>query len=156
MKDILRNYKMNGIKTVFLISIFLLNSCHKYNKGHNIKNTKHESSTVIIPKIFYGEFSAVTNTEETTTGTASISYNFAITKSGAILSTESYHEPIRCNGKYEVKLNVDILELFYAGTEQNCKSDHPTFKIKKSDQNLFVQGLGGEATFNEWIELKQK
>lgn len=146
---------MNTIKTIFLITIFLLNSCQKFNNGNNTTSTKHISANVKIPEIYYGQFSAEVATEETTTGTASISYNFSITKKGVILSTNTYHEPIRCNGRYDVKLKNHILELFYDDTEQNCKGDDANFRIKKVGPKLFIQGLGGEGTFNEWIEMKK-
>lgn len=94
-------------------------------------------------------------TEATTTGMASISYYFTINEKGAHLETNTYHEPIRCNGKYRGKMNNNILELFYNGTEQNCGTDYSNFNIKNEGSKFYIQGLGGEGTFNVWLELKK-
>lgn len=104
---------------------------------------------------FDGNYSVHVETEATTTGMASISYSFKIEGNEAVLETNTYHEPIRCNGKYLIKINNNILELFYNDEEENCKSDSPVFYIKKEGDNFFIKGVGGEATFYEWILLKK-
>ncbi|WP_316735690.1 hypothetical protein [Pedobacter aquatilis] len=102
---------------------------------------------------FDGNFSIRIETEETTTGTASITYIFEIKKDYATLTTTTYHEPIRCNGSYKTLENDNILTLKYNGKEANCKST--TFTIKKQDNNYFIKGAGGEATYNTWLKLNK-
>ncbi|WP_312076142.1 hypothetical protein [Chryseobacterium sp.] len=104
---------------------------------------------------FNGNYSVYVETEATTTGMASISYSFKIEGNEAVLETNTYHEPIRCNGKYFIKNHNNILELFYNDEEENCKSDSPAFYIKKEGDGFYIKGLGGEATFYEWILLKK-
>lgn len=120
------------------------------NKFSNINQS--ENSNTINSK-FIGHFSVTQTTEETTTGTAFIKYSFSIKKDKAILVTETYQEPIICNGDYKTLEKNDILELYYSGNEKNCKSAIPNFKIKKENNTYFIKGVGGEATFNEWIQL---
>ena len=151
-----KNYKMYARKNIILICAFLLVSCQNYSNTDHNKTIENQLGKINIPDIYFGKFSAGVNTEATTTGKASLTYNFVVTKSVVMLSTNSYHEPIRCNGNYNGKLNNHILELYYDGIQQNCKSDDPNFKIKKVGQKFFVQGLGGEGTFNEWVELQKK
>lgn len=121
-------------------------------KNDTIKNTTSENIKLLDSK-FQGEFSATVETEETTSGTASITYHFNIKKDVAVLTTTTYHEPIRCNGNYKTIESNDILELYYAGGEENCKSKTAAFEIKKENNKYFIKGLGGEGTINEWIEL---
>lgn len=102
---------------------------------------------------FDGSYTVRVETEETTTGTASISYVFEIKQQLAILTTTTYHEPIRCNGNYKAVERGNILTLMYNGKEANCK---PTmFTIKKEGANYFIKGTGGEGTYNTWVKLKK-
>ncbi|VFA43394.1 hypothetical protein [Chryseobacterium indologenes] len=140
---------------VLIASVYLfLFSCktHEENKKYKIKESATENIKSLDAK-FQGEFSSTVETEETTSGTASITYHFNIKNDIAVLTTKTYHEPIRCNGNYKAVENNGILELFYAGDEESCQSKKSKFKIKLENKKYYLQGLGGEATFNEWIEL---
>ncbi|MCT2408061.1 hypothetical protein NZD88_10970 [Chryseobacterium antibioticum] len=138
-----------------MLYLFLI-SCktHDENKKHPTEKPTTENVKLSESK-FLGEFSAAVETEETTSGTANITYHFVIKNDVAILTTSTYHEPVRCNGNYKAIVNDDMLELYYSGNEENCKSQNASFKIKKENNSYFVQGLGGETTFNEWIELSK-
>lgn len=74
-------------------------------------------------------------TEATFAGMASISYSFKIRGNEAILETNTYHEPIRCNGKYLVRENNNMFELSYNDKEDNCTSSG-VFYIKKKERNI--------------------
>lgn len=147
-------------KVIFFISIsfviFSCTSCKNISKkeANTIENKIDNSS--VIPSRYYGNFHAGVETEATTTGMASISYYFTINKNGVYLETNTYHEPIRCNGKYNGKIKKNVLELFYVGTEQNCANSYSNFKIKNEGAKFYVQGLGGEGTINEWVEIEKK
>jgi len=121
----------------------------------NLPNIHTSENLQTVNSNFSGDFSVTQETEETTTGTAYITYNFSIKKDKAVLATETYHEPIICNGDYKIIENNNILELYYSGDDKNCQSTTPNFKIKKEKNTYFIQGVGGEATFNEWIQLKK-
>ncbi|MCS3869686.1 hypothetical protein J3D55_002602 [Chryseobacterium ginsenosidimutans] len=123
---------------------------YKYHKANLAVNENNK------PDTFKGNYSVYIETEATTTGMASISYSFKIQGNEAILETNTYHEPIRCNGKYLIKSNNNILELYYNDEEIDCKADSPAFYIKKEGGKYFIKGIGGEATFNEWILLERK
>lgn len=146
--------KINLFINVFFI-VFTFFSCKNIStkEANTIENKIEKSSE--IPSKYYGNFYAGVETEATTTGMASISYYFTISKKEVYLETNTYHEPIRCNGKYRGKMNNNILELFYIGTEQNCGNDYSNFKIKNEGEKFYIQGLGGEGTFNVWLELKK-
>lgn len=139
-----------------LIVTLLLSSCkNTQNKNAELIAEKIEN-TVEIPSQYYGDFYAGVQTEATTTGMASVSYYFTIDRKGAVLKTNTYHEPIRCNGNYKGKMNNDILELYYIGSEKYCADEFPNFKMKKESDKFFIQGLGSERTFNEWVEIEKK
>lgn len=152
---LLKNYKKSALRNMLFICVFFMISCKNGSSAGNYTQAKTKTVSIRIPEIYYGNFTANVETEATTTGMASISYHFFITKTGAKLRTTTLHEPIQCEGSYKGHFKNDILNLFYDGMEKNCKTEEPNFKIKKVDQKFFIQGLGGEATFNEWVELKK-
>lgn len=142
---------------LFLICGLLLFAC-KNNNNSNIKDEKQTQRSEIneISKDYFGNYSIYTETEATTTGMASITYDFTINKNGAKLETNTYHEPIRCNGKYKIIDKADYIELYYDGEESNCKSEYPDFEIKKDKENFFIKGVGNEATASEWVQMNKK
>lgn len=109
-----------------------------------------------IESNFNGRYTVYVETEQKTTGMASISYDFTINNGRATLVTNTYHEPIRCNGDYRLVEKDNLLTLFYDGNEDNCKSSEPAFTMKKKGKNYFIKGLGGEGTYNTWIKLKRE
>ncbi|MFP3733068.1 hypothetical protein SB690_20120, partial [Bacillus sp. SIMBA_006] len=83
-----------------VFSICLIISCKK----NSIENNKiFALNQENISSKYNGNFEVSTETEVTTTGMASITYYFTINKNSAYLKTNTYHEPIRCNGKYLTK-----------------------------------------------------
>lgn len=38
----------------------------------------------------------------------------------------------------------------------SCKKSKPNYLIKKEGQEYFIKGVGGEATYNEWVKMKKK
>jgi hypothetical protein len=145
-RNIIMNKDSKVKKWVLVMLYLFLISCktHDENKKHFTKLT--ENVKLSEPK-FQGEFSAAVETEETTSGMANITYHFVIKNDVAVLTTSTYHEPIRCNGDYKAIANNDMLELYYSGNEENCKSQNANFKIKNENNTYFVQGLGGEANY---------
>ncbi|MEY8758752.1 hypothetical protein [Chryseobacterium tongliaoense] len=151
-------HNKNIKKWIFVVLYLFLVSCktHDEKKNYSIKQSASENAKLLDSK-FQGEFSSTVETEETTSGTASITYHFNIKNNVAVLTTTTYHEPIRCNGNYMVveNNNNNFLELYYSGSEKSCKSKNPNFTIKNDNNTYFIKGLGGEATFNEWIKLSK-
>ncbi|MEC3875465.1 hypothetical protein [Chryseobacterium salviniae] len=126
----------------------------KHNKyfldknGHFIKiNNKNPSKN----SSFNGTFSVYVETEQTSTGKASITYNFSIKDSIANLNTNTYHEPINCNGKYRTKEKENILELYYNNGDDFCKQKLPNFIIKYEKGKYLIKGVGNEATNKDWL-----
>lgn len=134
---------------------FKINKNGFFEKLEDKKKTKSLDDSKIDIK-YHGTFSATVETESTTSGMASISYNFSISDDYVILDEVSYHEPISCSGKYKAIEKNNILELFYNESDKKCKTDQSNFKIKKEENKFYVKGLGGEGTFNEWIKLEKK
>lgn len=144
--------KVNILLVICLIFIFSYKNHYTTQKEKKILQTSVYKET---PSKYLGEFSVSTETEATTTGMASISYYFTIKKNEAILETNTYHEPIRCNGRYKIVDKDSLIELHYSGDESNCSSDYPNFEIKNKGKQYFIKGVGNEAGSIEWVELKK-
>lgn len=137
------------------VFIFLFCSC-KAELKKEIIDEQH--SKVISNDLlkYLGNFTVTIETEATASGMASITYNFSISDSIVILDKTSYHEPLNCLGNYKAIEEDKILKLYYNGDEEYCKTKEPNFKLKKEGNKFLMSGLGGEATFNEWIEIIKK
>lgn len=144
--------KKQELKYWIFLLLFLI-SFKTHDKNKTISN-RLENVQIVNTK-FLGTFSTTTQTEETTNGTAYITYSFVIENDKATLDTNSFHEPITCNGDYKGYYKNNVLELYYDGKENNCKSKKPNFIIKKIGRNYLIKGIGGEATINEWIKLRK-
>lgn len=125
------------------------------NDSEHEQNTQQEVTHPIAEK-YIGTFSVGVETEATTTGMASIEYTFTITNEFVQLETNTYHEPIRCNGTYKALEKENILELYYTGDEEFCDTENPMFFLKEKKGKLYAQGLGGEGTYHDWIKLERK
>ncbi|NRS89882.1 hypothetical protein HNQ02_002816 [Flavobacterium sp. 7E] len=113
--------------------------------------------TNFISKEFQGEYSVFVETEFTTNGMANINYNFTVLKDKVLLQTKTYHEPISCNGEYKAIESDTVLDLYYVENKESfCKKINSSFSIKKEDEKYFIKGVGGEGTFNDWIEITKK
>lgn len=123
----------------------------KYYKANLSLSNNNKSSNL---SGIDGNYNIHVETEATSTGMASISYSFKIKGDEAILETNTYHEPIRCNGKYLVRENNNMFELSYNDKEDNCTSSG-VFYIKKEGAKYYIKGVGGEATIQEWLELEK-
>lgn len=122
----------------------------------NVEPDTKEKVTHPIAEKYIGTFSVGVETEATTTGMASIEYTFTITNECVQLETNTYHEPIRCNGKYTAVEKENILELYYTGDEEFCETESPMFFLKEKRGKLYAQGLGGEGTYHDWIKLERR
>lgn len=118
------------------------------------QNVKKEIPTSINSK-YIGTFSIYLETEETMTGMASIDYTFSITNEFIQLKTNTYHQPILCNGTYKAVEKNHILELYYIGKDEFCDTVNPMFFLREEGGELYAKGLGGEGTYHNWIELKR-
>jgi hypothetical protein len=103
-----------------------------------------------------GKYSVYAEGDATMTTVSSTTYTFEINPSGTNLTTTTVHDPIRCNGKYRIQEQNDQLLLFYDGDEPGCKSDSSSFTIKKEAEKFYIKGVGGEATFNEWVLMEKQ
>ena len=129
------------LRKILLCSfIALLCSC---NNGVKLKTDK-------LPDTWLGKFSVAVTVEET----AIITYNFSITNESVDLETNTYHAPIRCNGKYSARLDDNILVLNYIGNEKYCETEKFEIKIEKSE--YYIKGVGGEEIVNNWIKLNRQ
>lgn len=143
----LNNINEEGVKT---------SKRHKYflNENGNFINLYNKKTSK--KSEYNGSFSINVETELTENGLGSINYLFRIDGETAILNTDTFHEPIRCNGLYKIKSNENFIELYYADVEKSkCSLDKPNYIIKKVNGQFFITGVGGEATINEWLILKK-
>lgn len=138
---------------VLIICILSLLNCKNSNADYDRKS---ENVTYnMVPKEYIGRYTVYTQTEQTSTGMASITYSIKINKSNAYLETQTYHEPIRCNGNYRVVNKKSYIALYYNGKDSLCKSPDPDFKIKKDNDKFFIKGVGNEVASLYWKELKK-
>lgn len=105
-------------------------------------------------KIYEGQHTASVETEATTTGMASIFYDFIINREDILLSLNTYKEPTICEGNYIGIVNGKQLEVYYLGDQLPCVSINPKFIIKKENSKFYIKGIGGEATNHKWILMK--
>lgn len=143
------------IKVFTSVFIFCAFSCKSELKKEKIADDYKTEKTANSQK-YIGNFSVTIETEATTSGIASITYTFSINGKEVLLEKTTYQEPINCIGKYTAIEKNNILELYYVGDEESCKTEDPNFKLKKEGNKFFMKGLGGEGTFNEWIEIEKK
>ena len=148
--------KMKRSKIILISCFVFIFSCKNHEIAPREKTKFKVSKYKEIPSTYIGEFSVHTETEATSTGMASISYYFTIKKNEAFLETNTYHEPIRCNGKYKIIDKADYIDLYYDGEESICKSQYPYFEIKKDNRKFFIKGVGNEFTSTDWQELKKE
>lgn len=153
MESLLKYKSKFSAHLLIVFSICLIISCKKNSIENNKIFTLNQQN---ISSKYNGNFEVSTETEATTTGMASITYYFMINKNGAYLKTNTYHEPIRCNGKYLTKEKNDMLELYYNEKDSACVYDYPNFIIKKINNKYFIQGVGNEAMSIEWVEIEKK
>ncbi len=152
-KNKMRKNKNFIIVCTITLLFFNLSQCYSQNK---VLKKSVKISNKSISAYFIGKFNKLVETEETTSGTASIHYYFTITKDKVKLETITYHEPIMCNGEYIANEKGNILELVYTGKEKNCFSKKPDFLIKREKNKYYIKGLGGEGSINVWLELKKE
>lgn len=146
--------KLNFIIAFSLTLLFLTNINVCYSQNNQIQTVK--TSSKFISVYFIGKYNKSVETEETTTGTASVHYYFSVSKDKVKLETTTFHEPIACNGEYTANEKGNLLELVYSGIEKNCFSKKPNFIIKREKNKYFIKGLGGEGSNNVWLEVKKE
>ncbi|TPG41961.1 hypothetical protein [Flavobacterium pectinovorum] len=118
-------------------------------------NDKVEFSTP-IPEKFLGQFEVSTKGELTNDGTGQTTYYFTITTNKIVLKAEAFRGDFLCEGNYKGVEKDNILEVYYNEKDDRCKQSKPNYLIKKDGDEYFIKGVGGEATFNEWIKLDKK
>jgi len=126
-----------------------------YNLLNQLLKDKVKFSTPITEK-FLGKFEANVDGEYTTEGRGHTTYYFTITTNEIVLKSESFMGDYLCQGNYKGVEKEDVLELYYIENDDRCKKSKPNFFIKKDGEKYFIKGVGGEATYNEWVKLKKK
>jgi polyribonucleotide nucleotidyltransferase len=128
----------------------------KEYQENEVKPQPAQEVTNTIQSNYNGTFSASVATEATTAGMANIDYTFSITNEFVRLTTNSYHEPVRCNEIYKAVKKNRVIELFYTGKEEFCDTKNPMFFLKEEAGNVYAKGLGEEGTYHDWIKLKRR
>lgn len=82
-------------------------------------------------------------------------YNYEINISENEISLHETGSEL-CSGRYRGKENRNALELFYAqDDDERCVDINASYTIKKEGGQFYIQGVGGEGTYNEWTPLKK-
>jgi hypothetical protein len=128
---------MNKLLYIFLVSIApFVFSCKNDITG-NVGVVKYTQSQNI--KDWEGKYFISINGEKLEDGSVSGRiWKFSIKNGLVTLVTESYHEPIFCDGNYSYEFDKDILNLYYNGPTENCRSLEPSFSIKKEKGEFFI------------------
>jgi len=154
-KDTLTLKKTSSENSTILINAELKSKIQNLkSQKSSVTNSSEQKSS--IDKKYQGNYQINVDTEQTTTGTASVQYKFSISDSEITLQTNTVHEAVSCNGKYEGIEKNNILDLYFIGNESGCDNSSPMFYLKEEKGEIYAKGLGGEATFNEWIKLKRR
>jgi hypothetical protein len=140
-------------KLTTILMFVVLSNCNSQNK---VQKNERQITNKFVSTYFIGAFSRFVQTEETSSGMASITYHFTITKNMVNLKTITYQEPIMCNGLYKFNEKGNILELYYNGDEKKCISKKPSFLIKREKNKFYIKGVGGEGSINVWLELSKE
>ncbi|WP_337966765.1 ankyrin repeat domain-containing protein [uncultured Flavobacterium sp.] len=126
-----------------------------YNLLNLLLKEKVKFSIPITEK-FLGKFEAHVDGEYSTEGRGNTTYYFTITTNEIVLKSESFMGDYLCQGNYKGVEKEDILELYYIENDDRCKHSKPNFFIKKDGEKYFIKGVGGEATYNDWVKIDKK
>lgn len=147
---------------LFCLFITLLFSCFKQKSNNNseICSVDYKNKVLTQKKIskkFQGIFATEILGDETVNGTEIISYNFKVSDTEIILTTETYHSPIYCNGTYRGEEKNNTLYIYYDDENKNCfkTNNNFNFQLKREKNKYYIKGIGGEATYNSWTEIKK-
>ncbi|CAD0224710.1 hypothetical protein [Chryseobacterium sp. JV274] len=145
-----------------LILSFVFWSCKERNKKE-WENVKKEQNSTLIEEQFQPAMTTNVNLNKNLIDFKGF-YNIctANERKDSIKSETCYEITIKsdlafidantslCKGNYKIEqIQNNEINLI------NENHDNCNFKIKKEKNTYFIQGVGGEATFNEWIQLKK-
>ncbi len=144
-----------GLDEISALSYAKTNNPEIYNLLNQLLKDKVKFSTPITEK-FLGKFEAHVDGEYTTEGRGHTTYYFTITTNEIVLKLESFMGNFLCEGNYKGVEKEDVLELYYIENDDRCKHSKPNFFIKKDGEKYFIKGVGGEATYNDWVKIDKK
>lgn len=128
---------MNKLLYIFLVSIASFGFSCKNDIATNTGNVEYTQSQNI--KNWEGNYFISINGEKLEDGSVSGRiWKFSIKNGLVTLVTESYHEPIFCDGNYSYEFDKDILNLYYKGPIDNCKYQKPNFRIKRENGKFLI------------------
>ncbi|MCL9805311.1 hypothetical protein NAT51_07250 [Flavobacterium amniphilum] len=120
----------------------------KNSGGSNLNNNTEAAAMVLVSDAkqksidiseWEGKYTISIDGDRLSDGSVSgRTWNFSITEYTIILETSSYHEPIFCEGNYIYEFKNSILDLYYIGLVENCKSSAPNFRIKRDGDNYCI------------------
>ncbi|EDP9480612.1 hypothetical protein XT96_003017 [Salmonella enterica subsp. enterica serovar Havana] len=88
-----------------------------------------------------------------------LQYNLKIDSKNnrASLSMTTWHAGITCIGDYSLKINSDVLALYYNGDEENaCPYPSPQFEISNKGKAYYIKGkMFSYSQPGEWLPLKR-
>lgn len=147
---------MNKLLYIFLISaIPFIFSCKK-DVALKKESSVHFSSQNITS--WEGKYSILIEDEALSDESVSgRMWKFTISKKTVTLETESYQEPIFCDGSYLWEVKGDnTLNLFYNGSSENCKSSEPNFIIKKEKNKFLISSPDfGSKYKGKWLNINK-
>ncbi|CAH0336081.1 hypothetical protein FVB9288_01754 [Flavobacterium sp. CECT 9288] len=109
--------------------------------------------TKSISENFKGKFTVSVEGDYTNHGREM--YNYEINISENEISLHETGSEL-CSGRYRGKENNNKLELFYVqDSDERCEHSKASYTIKKEGGQFYIQGVGGEGTYNEWTPLKK-
>lgn len=111
------------------------------------------NDTKIVAKEFIGKFTVSVEGDHANHGIEMYDYEINISENEISLN-ETNRE--FCSGSYRGIENNNKLELFYAqDDDERCVRSKAKYTIKKEGGQFYIQGVGGEGTYNEWTPLKK-
>ncbi|MFN4152157.1 MAG: hypothetical protein ACK4IX_14545, partial [Candidatus Sericytochromatia bacterium] len=144
--------KINEINENKKIKISI--SCEgKILKIFTFNKSDSKVTTKMVNKNFIGKYTVSVEGDHANHGIEMYDYEINISENEI-----SLHETNRelCSGRYIGKENNNTLELYYVqDDDERCVRGKAKYTIKKEGGQFYIQGVGGEGTYNEWTPLKK-
>lgn len=143
-----------------ILSYFVFWSCKEKNKKES-ENAKNEQNSTLIEEQFQPALTTNVNLNKDLIDFKGF-YNICKANSrNDSIKSETCYEITITSGLASIEANTSLCKGNYRIKQTqnneinliNENDENYSFKIKKENNTYFIKGVGGEATFNEWIQL---
>lgn len=141
---------------MFKTLIFTLNFCLIFNFYYSLTEETPVKNQFLLNQFNWnGKYKLSIKGEKLNNGEMSgRDYTFIINDDKASIVTNSYHEPVFCDGEYKVLKKNNQLLIIYAGDNPDfCNQNQANFIIKKEKNIFYIKG--SDFYIEKWLLLKK-